>query len=354
MHACRQNTAHKRAIAASLIKGAYILERDRQKRRTEHEALAPPWWESFNFELVRALKDTKDGSYYGAIYKYKSPYKEDQSCLISQDQPPKYVIAFRGTLIKRKTFLRDLKLDILVIFHGIHHSTRFKTALEEVGCMVDEAIMERIDANTVWLVGHSLGASIALAVGKEIVINKGYHLQTYLFNSPFSAIPFDAFIKDETLKATLRLAKSGVATAVSSVAAHFFGTKKTQSNDLKKLMGWVPNVFVNRDDFICAEYIGFFKIREGFYKMGAPSAANMLSKQLSLTAVFSLFSGRDQKPSYFVHSAYVTLNSSTTSSVEEFSLERIKLAHQLSQWWSSDIVCETELHKYNPDEETDD
>ncbi|KAL8252009.1 hypothetical protein R6Q59_035702, partial [Mikania micrantha] len=68
-----QNIYHRRSIAASLVHGVYVLEKDRQRRSIghEHDTHAPPWWERFHFKFNRVLVDDNDLSYFGAIYELK-------------------------------------------------------------------------------------------------------------------------------------------------------------------------------------------------------------------------------------------------------------------------------------------
>lgn len=84
---------HRRSVAACLVQGVYILERDRQLQRHESQALAPPWWEFFRFKLLHQLKDDADFSIFGAIYEFKPPPSHSHSDL-SKDGIPRYVIAF--------------------------------------------------------------------------------------------------------------------------------------------------------------------------------------------------------------------------------------------------------------------
>ncbi|XP_039169098.1 GDSL esterase/lipase At4g10955-like [Eucalyptus grandis] len=64
----RKNADHVRSVIASLVKGAYVLERDRRGKREGSQALAPPWWETFGFQLKRILVDGADSSIFGAIF----------------------------------------------------------------------------------------------------------------------------------------------------------------------------------------------------------------------------------------------------------------------------------------------
>ncbi|MFS7981678.1 hypothetical protein Hanom_Chr10g00953801 [Helianthus anomalus] len=54
----KTNPDHRRSVAACLVQGVYILERDRQENRQALEALAPPWWKwnFFQFDLHSQLQ----------------------------------------------------------------------------------------------------------------------------------------------------------------------------------------------------------------------------------------------------------------------------------------------------------
>ncbi|KAI3912484.1 hypothetical protein MKW92_013945, partial [Papaver armeniacum] len=156
-----QNAHHRRTISASLVSGAYVMEHDRQANRQGSDALAPQWWEFFNFEMLYPLFDTNDFSIFGAVYEYKpvTGFKYYQTDFI-----PRYVIAFRGTTIKKHSVSQDLLLDLNIIKHGLHQSSRVRVAMEAVQSRVSE-----VGASNVWLAGHSLGSSIAMLVGKTCI-----------------------------------------------------------------------------------------------------------------------------------------------------------------------------------------
>ncbi|TXG50678.1 hypothetical protein EZV62_023202 [Acer yangbiense] len=83
------NVHHRRSVAASLVQGVYVVERDRQQKREGSLALASPWWEFFNFQMLRQLKDDVDSSIFGAIYKFKPPASHSN---LSTDGCPCYVL----------------------------------------------------------------------------------------------------------------------------------------------------------------------------------------------------------------------------------------------------------------------
>ena len=112
----------------------YILELDRQQNRQGPQALAPAWWDFFNFQLYHVLEDKVDNSIFGTIFESQFPAS---NCDNSETNTPKYVIAFRGTLNKPDTWLRDLKLDLGCIRNKLQLDTRFEIAMKFVKEMVD-------------------------------------------------------------------------------------------------------------------------------------------------------------------------------------------------------------------------
>ncbi|XP_038685978.1 GDSL esterase/lipase At4g10955-like isoform X3 [Tripterygium wilfordii] len=185
---------HRRSIAASLVQGVKVLERDRQKKRHGPQAEAPPWWNFFKFKLIDRLVDIDDNSIFGAVYELKSFTKN----------APQYVVAFRGTLLKLDTIRCDLKLDAKCIKNRLHNTSRFEVAMQAVKDMVFKH-----GANNVWLTGYSLGSAIALLAGKEMV-KIGHPIETYLFNPPFlSATIIDRiFHINDKLKKVVRYTRS--------------------------------------------------------------------------------------------------------------------------------------------------
>ncbi|XP_065633923.1 GDSL esterase/lipase At4g10955-like [Quercus suber] len=180
------NIYHRRSVAASLVKGVYMLENDRRQNRHGPQALALPWWDFFHFKLDHMLIDDVDLSICGAIYEYKYPSPALNI--------PQYVIAFRGTILESDTVSRDFKLNLQSILNNLHRSSRFQLAMH---CVHNTVALSR--GASVWLAGHSLGSAMALLVGKNMA-KIGYFLETYLFNPPFLSLPIEGGFKNETLK----------------------------------------------------------------------------------------------------------------------------------------------------------
>ncbi|XP_027076675.2 GDSL esterase/lipase At4g10955-like isoform X1 [Coffea arabica] len=320
------NAHHRRSIAASLVQGVYILERDRQENRQSANALAPPWWEFFNFQLVHVLVDPDDLSFFGSIYELRLPHS---SCNYLAQTPPKYVVAFRGTITKPGSSSQDLKLDLQFMKNKLQHSSRFHLGLQAV-----QNIVSKGGGENIWLAGHSLGSAIALLVGRNMV-KLGYHLEKYLFNPSFASLPFEK-IKNEKLKHGARIAVS-VITAGLAAAVKLNSQKPHQDDEFRVLSAWIPYLFVNPSDPICSEYIGYFTHREKMMTI-AGGKIGRIAAQNSIASIISTARGNKSEACHLLPSAYVTTN---LGPCQDF-----KQAHGIHQWWRPDLRLEYKLHQY--------
>ena len=327
---------HRRSVLASLVKGGYILERDRQQRRHESQALAPFWWESFDFKLKDKLID-HDGksiwhkdSIFGAIYEYEYP---------SPDSPrdpniPQYVIAFRGTIMEPDTVLRDNNLNLQCFFNKLHKTRCFKVAMDYVQKMVDEGAR-------VWLAGHSLGSAMALLAGKNMA-KTGCFLETYLFNPPFYSVPIDGAIKSEDLKFVYRCSKSVLKVALAGISRAVNGAESHEP--FVELSSWVPNLFVNPNDPICFEYIGYFAHRKKMEESGLGLIERIATKKSIKSLCSSVVAKASRlEPLHLPHSAYLIINMSPF--LDDDKGQNFRTYHELQQWWKC-FACESTLCKY--------
>jgi hypothetical protein len=305
-----------------LVQGVYRQERDRLEKRQgrDNQALAPPWWESFHFRLYRVLTDV-DGSIIGAIYEYPA----------SAPNLPIYVIAFRGIIKKLSTILQDLKSGVRCILNDLHRSSRFQRAMPAV-----KEIVASAGASNVLLAGHSMGSAIALLVGKKMV-KMGYLLETFLFNPPFVGLPIE-LIKDEKLKQEIRYAtivvKSSLAIAVEGDRHHH----QHSHEPFAALSCWFPQLFVNKDDPFCAEYIGYFRNREDMKQSGAEKIERVAGKS-SITSLISSAVGGESEALHLLPSAYLTINKGSTPG--------FRRAHGIHQWWDPSFTCESLQYQYH-------
>ncbi|XP_038685821.1 GDSL esterase/lipase At4g10955-like [Tripterygium wilfordii] len=300
------NPDHIRSILASFIQGVKIQQRNRKKGLEPHEFPASPWWTTFNFKLVDSLVDTDDNSIFGAIYELES-----LTC-----NAPKYVVAFRGTLLKKGTVLRDLKLDLNCVLNNLHKTSRFELAMRAVQNIVSRAG----GATDVWLTGYSLGSAIALLAGKEMV-KIGHPIRTYLFNPPFLSAGIERIINNDVLKQgihfTISLLKAGLAIAMKGTS--------NPDEDFVRLSSWTPNLFVNRADLICCPYIAHFKVLKKLNDIGARTIGRLATRN-SIRGLFSSATGNDDRgPLHLIPSAIVTTN------LADFP--NPLSAHGIKQWW---------------------
>ncbi|XAR52216.1 hypothetical protein NMG60_11020163 [Bertholletia excelsa] len=320
------NLHYRRSAAACLVQGVYVLERDRQQKRQGPEALAPSWWDFFHFQINHLLVDNTDLSIFGAVYEFKFPAPYFN---YSIPNPPRYVIAFRGTITKSDTRSQDLKLDIKYIQNRLHLSARFQHAMEAVQNTVAVA-----GAANIWLAGHSLGSAIALLVGKNMA-RMGCHIETYLFNPPFISAPLE-HIKNKKLKHGIRFANS-VLTAGVAVAVNGIRRRPKKDNSFVKLSGWIPYLFVNPSDPICSEYIGYFEHRLKMMEIGAGTIAS-IATQNSIGVLLSSKQGGELEPPHLLPSAYLTTNLSPSGD--------FKQAHGIHQWWKPSLQFQSTLHQF--------
>ncbi|XP_026405451.1 GDSL esterase/lipase At4g10955-like [Papaver somniferum] len=311
---------------ASLVKGVYVLKDDHRRHRQGSEALAPPWWESFNFKLMHSLMDDGDSSIFGAVYEY-IPVSNNFHDL---KRAPKYVVAFRGTSRKQDTVLGDILLDIGVLVNTLHRSLRFKKAAQAVRKTFSE---EGASRSNIWLAGHSLCASIAMLAGKTMA-KEGIFLESYLYNPPFVAAPIK-LIGSMTVRRVIHGACTLFTVGLTVVLQN--NEERQQSEDLfTAISPWVPNLFLHPNDVICSGYIGYFEHRERMESIGGGVLGNLATRYswqgLFMNATFGQEYWPEEK-SHLIPSACVTTSSDPRP-------------HKLSQWFTDDSVSGPTLYRY--------
>ncbi|XP_076885168.1 GDSL esterase/lipase At4g10955-like isoform X2 [Bidens hawaiensis] len=297
---------HRRSVAACMVQGVYIMQRDRQENRQGANALAPPWWQFFNFDVQSLLIDDADSSIFGAI--------------------------FRGTVTKGDAFSRDLQLDLHFVRNVLHQSSRSETAIQAVRSVVASG------SQNIWLTGHSLGAAIALLTGKTMAKNAVY-LESHIFNPPYVSPPIEN-IKNKKVKHGIRIASSfvtaGLAVAVKAKKTHQQRNIALE-NSFSKLASWVPCLYVNPRDHICSEYIGYFQHRRKMEGIGA-GGVERLAAQHSIAGLFMDAIGKEShEPLHLLPSANVTVNLSPARDLKE--------AHGVHQWWRCDQQLESRTYR---------
>jgi hypothetical protein len=268
---CRDNNEHRRCITASLVKGTYVLESDRTKNRenTSH-APASAWWEAFHFRKLPEYKFERARKcamweirrilggklfIYGAVFEYAPP-----DGVRRHPSAPSHIVAFRGTMTRDPTVLSDMLQDFRILINKQHACGRFTNARENV----QRLLREKPDNNgrgEIWLAGHSLGASVALDVGREMVTRKGCNLPTFLFNPPHvSAAPLVDAVMPEEAKRDLYISSYDLKGVLGMTVLR--SHRKHMEELFQQLSPWVPNLYVHRKDIICKGFIDYFEQRE--------------------------------------------------------------------------------------------
>ncbi|CAN6219038.1 unnamed protein product [Urochloa humidicola] len=320
------NQDHCRCITACLVKGTYVLESDRSKgREGTPNALAPAWWETFHF---RPLMTDDDGDYelefkckcvrcttarrifksrgrwfiYGAVFQYAPPVGTRR-----HPSAPSYVIAFRGTMMRDRTIFPDMRQDLRILLNN----GRFCHARQKVG-----KLLNSIPNNgaVVWLTGHSLGASIALDVGRDMMANRELNLRTFLFNPPHVSLG----------PAIGEAGKKDVYT-IGYGLKYYLGEILTQHKGrmdelFQKLQPWQPHLYVHERDLICKGFNRYFEQRE-VMKDWLPGMARSAATLSFRDMGHALFGKHKERP-HLIPSAVLWKNQSSGGG-----------AHGLQQWW---------------------
>ena len=290
------------------------MENDRLKCRSYNDAeLAPPWWQSFGFIMLKAIVNRSEENHqftYGAIFKLVAP----------SPSAPEYVIAFRGTMLTHPKVMEELTQGFWVVFNALADYTRLKHAHPEVDSILSSS-------SSVWLAGHSLGASMALEIGRNQMLENGRNVPTFLFNpphvSPAAIIPEEC----KTLVYKMSFAvKFGLANMLPGYHAR---TKKM----FQQLAPWVPDLYVNPADLICRGFYDYF-IQRQKVSVDHPRFAKTAARGSYRDMFFSMFSDKTQP--HLLPSARMWTNSSHKDQ-----------PHHLLQWCNSDKDLELSNTSYS-------
>ncbi|MCL7048676.1 hypothetical protein MKW94_015395 [Papaver nudicaule] len=318
---------YRRSVIASLVKGVYVLKDDHRRHRKGSETLAPAWWESFDFKLLKPLMDGGDFSIFGAVYEYKPTFNNSHDLT----RAPKFVIAFRGTSKNQDTVLGDMSLNIDIFRNALHRRSRFEKAMQAVENMVDEK-----GACNIWLAGHSLGAAIAMLSGKTKA-KEGIFLESYLYNPPFIAAPIE-LIPSRKVRFGVQVACTIITVGLNVVLQN--NQERQQSEDLfSTLSPWVPNLFLHPSDPICSGYIGYFEHRETLQSFGVGVIGNLATRYSWQGLVMSAIGSATGTECWSEEKSHLIPSASVTTSCNP-------QPHNLSQWFTDDFVSEPKLYRY--------
>ncbi|CAN7024698.1 unnamed protein product [Brassica rapa subsp. trilocularis] len=329
-HVCWNNSYHRTAVVSCLVNGVSTMQRDKAKKRKPR--LANSWWESFDFSLLETLTNRDDGSIYGAVYEYNHYNRYQRTPHLGK--PPRYVIAFRGTMLSSETWISDVKQDIRCFLNILNQGRRFDNAKRAIENVLS---YHEVEAESVWLAGHSLGAGIALLAGKTMA-RSGSLLQTYAFNPPHSGLLLEYLFDSEIFKGRVRIARSFAKTTAASLI-HL----KIQEDDLRT-SAWTPQIYVNQSDPICTEFIGDFKHKNYMPTIGASKVESDGARISFRSLAFGRRTPSDfpGEPIQLLSSADMTKNMNVMAG--------LRAAHGLKQWWKQDPALwkNWEIHRIRP------
>ncbi|KAI3736283.1 hypothetical protein L6452_15822 [Arctium lappa] len=304
---------YKRTVIACFIQAVYLLELDRQEKRTEENALAPKWFIPFKYKLSRTLIDERDGSIYGAILEWDRSAALSDFILIRPSCAPRAVLALRGTLLKGPTLRRDIEDDLrFLAWESLKGSVRFKGALEALKSLADA-----YGSHNVAVAGHSLGAGFALQIGKALAKN-GLFIETHLFNPPSVSLAMSLKNVGEKAVVVWQKVKSMLPSAAATDTDTGTATDTgAASNNVVAFNKWVPHLYVNNSDYICCYYTD---------PAGGESGGGAASEKENVRPL-SAANGQ-------VAAKLFVLSKGKQKFME---------AHGLEQWWSDDLELELAL-----------
>jgi len=326
---------HRRCVTACLVKGTYVMEHDRTTRQeNSRRPLAPAWWESFNFRRRRdyelefacecvVCKTWRHVSgargwwfIYGAVFQYAPPGGEAGEPR-RHPSAPSFIIAFRGTMPRDPTIFHDMRNNLSILVNRQHLCGRFVHARAKVGELLRSLPVNGDGGGSssavVWLAGHSLGASIAMDVGRDLMSTWGLNLPTFLFNPPHVSLA--PVIGEDARRDVYTMGYMGKYLLGWALQRH----RDHMDELFQELSPWVPNLYVHPDDPICKGFIDYFEQRERMQQRHPrlASAASLSYRDM----VRSLFGKQGERP-HLIPSAMVWENRSRHGD-----------GHGLWQWW---------------------
>ncbi|XP_071700934.1 GDSL esterase/lipase At4g10955-like [Rutidosis leptorrhynchoides] len=302
---------YKRTVIACFIQAVYLLELDRQEKRSQENALAPKWFIPFKYKLSRTLIDERDGSIYGAILEWDRSAALSDFIVIRPSCAPRAVLALRGTLLKGPTLRRDIEDDLrFLAWESLKGSVRFNGALEAL-----KSISDAYGSHNVAIAGHSLGAGFALQIGKSFA-KQGLFVETHLFNPPSVSIAMSLKNVGEKAFIVWQKVKSMVSSNVAVTAEDI----SNNNNNPVAFSKWVPHLYVNNSDYICCYYTD----PAGVEASGSGGGDAVEKENVRPPPV----SGGHVAAKLFVLSK---------------GKQKFMEAHGLEQWWSDDLELELAL-----------
>ncbi|EFJ21989.1 hypothetical protein SELMODRAFT_416916 [Selaginella moellendorffii] len=306
----------KRAILACLVSSVYSLQHDRSKNYTgTPQALAPPWWTSFNYELLDVILGNDKLRINGAVFvwNYKNHWKPARA--------PMVVLALRGT----DSLTSDYIVDFKIANQELYKTGRFTAAYNALRNAVAWH-----GKDNVCITGHSLGAAVALSAAR-MMASQGQFVEAHLFNPPFSSstAPYKSLFGAETysnLQEVYTVAKAGLVNLLVDAAK-----RRESEAEFAALGSWYPDMYVHPSDPVCSGFLEHFK---NYQYMLQGKYARLAMPHESIRGVLC---SSKAKPHHLIPSArlHVPADDGKAASARD--------AHSLTQWWSDGAVVQVQF-----------
>lgn len=311
-----------------LAKALGYQDEDAEKAGREH-------WQPMAYEEIGADVDAKKLKKLGLAF--FRPMAGDPH---PNKNAPRLAIVLRGTL-PLPQFVRDLGADAEIGLEILPESKRVMQCQDLILKVVNDFLDQGRSQDQICMAGHSLGAGIALLIGKHLVSAHDIHIDTHLFNPPLLTLAtiatgeflpgkrvqrlLDATVRRLVRKLYDEMEASGVGTLhhndpMDSVEAE--EKLDAEWKEFKKLRNWIPHFYLNPSDIICLQYIRYY---EKQHEMATEENVEK-SKQARITRrVFKKWFGKD-----------VNIISNVVPSADVWISRQYKtnllLAHSLKQW----------------------
>ncbi|KAL2635108.1 hypothetical protein R1flu_006587 [Riccia fluitans] len=256
-----------RIILANLIQAMYQRGSDKPdySQLLEHH-----YYEHIPLERILTNEDLQrcgDDLKKEEKYKYFGVLRK-RNLRLANPVAPEWVVAIRGTDVKS---LHDLRNDLKIALERLHTSSTVELLKIVVSRLV-KTVDPGCRQSRVAVTGHSLGASHAMVVTRELAL-EGYPIESHLFNPPFATIPalgrrwirklmspVLGFSKAQRLVEKLSKFESTVSTGFNFLLDGG-ETMRKQFAEYKVLARWCPHLYLNKHDPVCQLYISHFTKR---------------------------------------------------------------------------------------------
>ncbi|KAF6996634.1 hypothetical protein CFC21_079597 [Triticum aestivum] len=212
--------------------------------------------------------------------------------------------------------MKDLYLDFKILINKLKNDTLSKLACGAVDGLMDGQV--GLGSAGVWLVGHSLGASLALDVGRHMMERLELNLPTFLFNPPQVSLTaaMNLLNAQDVVKKHLHFTSYFIKAGAATVSCCH---RERMEKLFARLSPWVPNLYLHEKDWICLGFIDYFELRQQFMDR-FPCVASK-SMTLSYRDMLWRLLGKDKERPHLLPSAM--LWKTAQSSLD---------AHGLQQW----------------------